>query len=109
MTGFEPATSFDTGPQLPAPLTTWNTCVDRSLEFFSAPRRLQDLSVHFTLPPFEENGHGMPTLCYLFLARLPQTFAPHTNFPFHRLFCPLSYAHDNYLTLPSLRTRLRLA
>ena len=27
MTGFEPATSFDTGPQLPAPLTTWNTCV----------------------------------------------------------------------------------
>ena len=27
MAGFEPATSFDTGPQLPAPLTTWNTCV----------------------------------------------------------------------------------
>ena len=29
MAGFEPATSFDTGPQLPAPLTTWNTCVEQ--------------------------------------------------------------------------------
>jgi len=43
--------------------------------------------------PSRKTVNGMPTLCYLFLARLlPQTFAPHTNFAFHRLFWPLSYA-----------------
>ena len=76
MAGFEPATSCDTGPQLPAPLTTWNTCVGQIAQNDIFRVKTGDLFFVFCsrrswgafLP--ECGGVGVRGLCRFFLFEL---------------------------------------
>ena len=66
MTGFEPVTSFDTGPQLPAPSTTWNTCVGQIAQKRHFPGENQR-SIFFVFFAVDDLDAFYPNAAVIFL------------------------------------------